>query len=525
MIQLHVGIQYLTKSEARKYRKAFEEWIATDRVYCPVPKCSTFIPDRLRKSSQLNTNPGSFRCPQCSSIICDDCRQIAHQGQACDRSQEQYEEDLLKKFKMKRCPKCRAAVKRMFGCSHMECRCGAHWCWVCQNSITECNGAHHGEYSDAEEEEEEEEDEDEEPDINDDRPPEWDPVTAPLRPENWAHMTFEEQMERFHALEQIQTPLAEYIQLVRIGAQEQMRQQRLRLAQQRQERTIQEQLRQIDEQEELEQRRAQEQLGQRIAQERRRAQLQLQQMGPINRPTAIQLERAVHVPSGFFLPGEGPHMEVPHFASPTAPMMPAAVAVPAPVPAPVPDPVSTAVPRSVTTEQTAPMPTTVFNPVHEDLDGGGDRVWAERDLDLNEEPTEDYRHQVWNCNHKFKRVRIGGDFPLVVNWHTILECNRCFTKLKPYASPVKTTSASGSGSRQANTQTPAPTRSQLRGQESNTRLNAHVSPAFSTMPSARPRSGSLARSASNRAPAEAVYGCVLCNVLYCGTCKAAITGK
>lgn len=28
----------------------------------------------------------------------------------------------------------------MYGCSHMQCTCGAHWCWWCLRSIDECQG-------------------------------------------------------------------------------------------------------------------------------------------------------------------------------------------------------------------------------------------------------------------------------------------------------------------------------------------------------------------------------------------------
>jgi hypothetical protein len=56
-------------------------------------------------------------------------------------------------------------VKRMYGCSHMQCRCGSHWCWGCLRSIAECDGGCYdgeGDYSDEEELDEE---------LNPDTPP------------------------------------------------------------------------------------------------------------------------------------------------------------------------------------------------------------------------------------------------------------------------------------------------------------------------------------------------------------------
>jgi hypothetical protein len=45
---------------------------------------------------------------------------------------------LLLKWGYKRCPRCGHGTRRMFGCSHMQCLCGAHWCWGCERSFLEC---------------------------------------------------------------------------------------------------------------------------------------------------------------------------------------------------------------------------------------------------------------------------------------------------------------------------------------------------------------------------------------------------
>jgi hypothetical protein len=66
---------------------------------------------------------------------------------------------LLMSWGYKRCPKCFNGVKRMYGCNHMECLCGAHWCWVCQKPNDECPGncyEEEDEYTDDEDEEAEE---------------------------------------------------------------------------------------------------------------------------------------------------------------------------------------------------------------------------------------------------------------------------------------------------------------------------------------------------------------------------------
>lgn len=96
-------------------------------------------------------------CPKCEVEICSNCRDFAHPDSTC-RSLEfgidKETAELLKSWGYKRCPKCGNGVKRMFGCNHMECRCGAHFCWVCLKSRDDCDG---GCYDDDEEYDSEEE--------------------------------------------------------------------------------------------------------------------------------------------------------------------------------------------------------------------------------------------------------------------------------------------------------------------------------------------------------------------------------
>ncbi|KAK3619771.1 hypothetical protein LTR56_000958 [Elasticomyces elasticus] len=80
-----------------------------------------------------------FACPRCHVAICMKCKQFEHAGQ-CDTSALDHEVAMLEQFGYKRCPLCKHAVKKMYGCSHMQCVCGAHWCYYCQRSINECDG-------------------------------------------------------------------------------------------------------------------------------------------------------------------------------------------------------------------------------------------------------------------------------------------------------------------------------------------------------------------------------------------------
>ncbi|KAI8941210.1 hypothetical protein NX059_002448 [Plenodomus lindquistii] len=153
-IHLHQVRRYLTAEEVRTFKLKYEEWSTPSPFYCPIPSCSTFIPARLlptrsgahgkRTDSGVGTpSEATFSCPSCRIDICAGCRQTAHPGSLCSLTEfgvDAKTSALLKSWGYKKCPKCGHGLKRMFGCSHMECRCGAHFCWVCLSSRDDCHG-------------------------------------------------------------------------------------------------------------------------------------------------------------------------------------------------------------------------------------------------------------------------------------------------------------------------------------------------------------------------------------------------
>jgi hypothetical protein len=32
---------------------------------------------------------------------------------------------------VKQCPSCKTPTQKTAGCDHLQCTCGAHWCWAC----------------------------------------------------------------------------------------------------------------------------------------------------------------------------------------------------------------------------------------------------------------------------------------------------------------------------------------------------------------------------------------------------------
>lgn len=117
-----------------KYRERFEQHNTTKPVYCAKSSCSAFLPPRIAKPNAK----GQINCPECENTTCVKCHivvdaQAEHQCVLADETTA-----LLIKFGYKSCPCCSAGVAKMFGCPHVRCQCGAHWCWECQRPIQIC---------------------------------------------------------------------------------------------------------------------------------------------------------------------------------------------------------------------------------------------------------------------------------------------------------------------------------------------------------------------------------------------------
>ncbi|KAK0313020.1 hypothetical protein LTR01_002684 [Friedmanniomyces endolithicus] len=119
------------------------------------------VQDKLDLLDAKKTPEDHFPCPKCQIAICVKCKQTEHSGRPCDTTAQDQDMALLERLRCKRCPLCKHAVKKMYGCPHMQCVCGAHWCYYCQRSINECDGACDELAAMEEAEEEYDEDEDE----------------------------------------------------------------------------------------------------------------------------------------------------------------------------------------------------------------------------------------------------------------------------------------------------------------------------------------------------------------------------
>ena len=121
----------LPSAELAIYKLRSDEASTPNPFYCPVPTCSTFIPPRLLKPVR-----GKITCHICATTSCVKCRQPASDEHKCLNVDEKTA--ILKSFNYKLCPKCGTGIMRMYGCAHVRCQCGAHWCWDCHRPINAC---------------------------------------------------------------------------------------------------------------------------------------------------------------------------------------------------------------------------------------------------------------------------------------------------------------------------------------------------------------------------------------------------
>lgn len=143
MFLIHLALPGLSSQEAATYRDRFDEWSASVKIYCPNPRCSAFISERLRphtgaqaqpvpdsqpttslnlQEAATNTqeptteNSLAVTCPSCSLRICMNCKQKQHVNAPCSTPPDQPVRDLVQRAGYKLCPSCGTGIKRMYGC-------------------------------------------------------------------------------------------------------------------------------------------------------------------------------------------------------------------------------------------------------------------------------------------------------------------------------------------------------------------------------------------------------------------------
>ena len=129
---------YLSDEEYFKYRQfKSQNQIARDpkKIFCP--QCDSYALIDVNKFEKYdadnpNYSKSNLKCMN-GHIFCS-CGRPLHENE-CYKDEKELKE-IIKKEKIKRCPKCGFLIKKTKGCNHMICGnpiCKYEFCWLCMN--------------------------------------------------------------------------------------------------------------------------------------------------------------------------------------------------------------------------------------------------------------------------------------------------------------------------------------------------------------------------------------------------------
>ncbi|CAH2069352.1 unnamed protein product [Thlaspi arvense] len=118
---------------------------ATERVYCPYPRCSalmskTKISESAKSLLSAYPTSGVRRCVECRGLFCMDCKVPWHGKLSCTEYKKLHPnppaddvklESLANNKMWRQCGKCKHMIELAYGCNHMTCRCGHEFCYNC----------------------------------------------------------------------------------------------------------------------------------------------------------------------------------------------------------------------------------------------------------------------------------------------------------------------------------------------------------------------------------------------------------
>ncbi|THY48629.1 hypothetical protein D6C97_07583 [Aureobasidium pullulans] len=100
------------------------EFSTVDRTYCSDPTCSTFIPPS-------DIHGDAAVCDGCGKQTCVVCKAPTHPGDCPADEKLKALLEHAEEMRWQRCYNCLRVVQRLDGCSHIDCRCGAGFCYNC----------------------------------------------------------------------------------------------------------------------------------------------------------------------------------------------------------------------------------------------------------------------------------------------------------------------------------------------------------------------------------------------------------
>ncbi|XP_009342327.3 uncharacterized protein LOC103934299 [Pyrus x bretschneideri] len=136
--------KFLTPKHVETMRQRIKEASipATEKVYCPNPRCSALMSKRELlqdvKSRDVELS-GVRKCLKCQCLFCINCKVPWHRNRTCADykrlnpcpSEDTKLKSLASTNLWRQCVKCNHMIELAEGCYHMTCRCGHEFCYNC----------------------------------------------------------------------------------------------------------------------------------------------------------------------------------------------------------------------------------------------------------------------------------------------------------------------------------------------------------------------------------------------------------
>ncbi|KAI0545145.1 hypothetical protein F4679DRAFT_487065 [Xylaria curta] len=126
----------IPKNLRDRYGLMMLEFSTLNPVYCSNKDCGIFVPPVQYRG------PDVAACHSCGYTTCRLCRSAAHDGVCPQDIGTQQVISLATRSGWRSCPTCKNMVERRSGCSHMTCRCGGQFCYVCGSIWGNCQEYH-----------------------------------------------------------------------------------------------------------------------------------------------------------------------------------------------------------------------------------------------------------------------------------------------------------------------------------------------------------------------------------------------
>ncbi|KAM7219266.1 hypothetical protein V8F06_005302 [Rhypophila decipiens] len=132
-IPIRTIVKYAASSrtlfERYKAKEAEYKIPADQRIYCSTPNCGDWIPPTRRS---IDKAAKTARCSK-GHTMCVMCLGPPHKhSEVCAEDRDlQLLDEIAEESGWRKCFKCQMLVEHAAACSHMTCRCGAQFCYIC----------------------------------------------------------------------------------------------------------------------------------------------------------------------------------------------------------------------------------------------------------------------------------------------------------------------------------------------------------------------------------------------------------